>query len=123
LYREQDTTASVSSSRVSIAPAVSTSPAARKNSSPRLAPTAHTCATSRPLTQRIASKSWTAQSRKIPPDPGIYPGGGGVASSVVDRIVCSQPSEPDRTACLAARNPASNLRWNPIWIPAALRGA
>src|SRR5579859_4495875 len=114
LYRPQDTTARVPSSRVSVALAVSTSPAARKNSSPRFAPVAYTCVTSRPDAQRIASKSCTAQSRKIPPDPEMYPAGGGAASNVVDLIVCSQPSDPDRAASRAARNPASKRRWNQI---------
>ena len=39
-YRPQDTTARVPSSRVSVTLAVSTSPAARKKSSPRFAPVA-----------------------------------------------------------------------------------
>src|SRR6202021_1204836 len=54
------------------------------------------------------------QPPKRPPAPWMYPAGGGVASYVVDRIVCSQPSAPDRAASRAARNPASNRRWHPI---------
>ncbi len=46
--------------------------------------------------------------------------GGGAASNVVDLIVCSQPSDPDRAASRAARNPASNRRWNPICTAVAL---
>ena len=29
------------------------------------------------------------------------------------RTVCTNPSSPSATACLARRYPASNLRWNP----------
>ena len=50
----------------------------------------------------------------------MYPAGGGAASNVVDRIVCSQPSDPDRAAARAARNPSSNRRWNPICTGTAL---
>ena len=50
----------------------------------------------------------------------MYPAGGGAASNVVDLIVCSQPSDPDCAASRAARNPASNRRWNPICTAAAL---
>ena len=94
LYRVAVTRASASSSMRSIAAAVSTSPAAAKNSSPRFEPVAYTSTTSRPVTQRIASKSCTLQSLKMPPEVAMYAAGGGAASAVIPRSVCTQPSDP-----------------------------
>ncbi len=51
--------------------AVSTSPASAKNAAPPFEPVAYTSTTSRPATQRTASKSCTAQSWKIPPEPAM----------------------------------------------------
>ena len=62
--------------------------------SPRSDPVAYTSTTSRPVTQRTASKSWMLQSRKMPPDTARYAAGGGAGSSVVDRTVCTHPSSP-----------------------------
>lgn len=89
---------------------VSASPASLMNSAPRLPPVAYTSVTSRPVTQRMMSKSWTAQSRKMPPEVAMYAAGGGAGSSVVDRTVCSGPSSPARTASRAAVKPASKRR-------------
>src|SRR3954471_4525662 len=94
---------------------VSTSSYRRKKSAPRLLPVAYTSTASWPVTQRIASKSCTPQSRNIPPETATYSGGGGSGSSVVDRIVVIQPSSPLTTAARAAAMAASYRRWNPIW--------
>ena len=79
-------------------------------------PAAYTSPTSRPVTQRMMSKSCTEQSRKMPPDAAMYAAGGGAGSSVVERTVCRSPSSPPRTASRAATKPASNRRLKPIWI-------
>ena len=47
----------------------------------------------------------------------MYPGGGGVASNVVDLTVCSQPREPDRTASRTARNPGVEAPLEPDLHP------
>ncbi len=93
---------------------VSASPASLMYSAPRLPPTAYTSVTSRPVTQRMMSKSCTEQSRKMPPDAAMYAAGGGAGSSVVERTVWSVPSSPDRTAARAATKPASKRRLKPI---------
>jgi hypothetical protein len=58
----------------------------------------------------MMSKSWTEQSRKMPPEAAMYAAGGGAGSSVVERTVCRVPSSPDRTAARAATKPASKRR-------------
>ena len=40
---------------------------------------------SRPVTKRIASKSWMCRSRKMPPDAAMYASGGGAGSCVAAR--------------------------------------
>src|SRR3954464_9891744 len=94
---------------------VSTSSYRRKKSAPRLLPVAYTSTASWPVTQRMASKSCTPQSRKIPPETATYSGGGGSGSRVVDRIVVIQPSSPLTTPAPAAAMAAAYRRWNPIW--------
>ena len=75
---------------------------------------AYTSTTSRPVTQRTASKSWMAQSRKMPPEPATYAAGGGAGSIVVERTVVSQPSSPASDAALAATKAGSKRRGKPI---------
>src|SRR4051794_27196375 len=94
---------------------VSTSPYRPKKSAPPLLPVAYTSTASWPVTQRRTSKSCTPQSRNIPPETATYSGDGGSGSSVVDRIVVTQPSSPLTTAARAAAMAASYRRWNPIW--------
>ena len=103
LYRVAVTDTRVSSSSVSSAAAVSTSPPSAKKSAPLLAPVPKTVATSRPVTNRMMSKSWMPQSRNRPPLVGMYAAGGGDWSCVLARIVCTKPSSPDRTASRARR--------------------
>ena len=52
------------------------------------APVAETETTSRPVTKRRMSKSWTLQSQKMPPLVGMYASGGGDWSCVrrADRV-------------------------------------
>lgn len=115
LHRVAVAVASVASSRVSRAAAVSTSPAARNIAGPASDPVAYTSTTSRPVTHRRMSKSWTRQSRNRPPECGRYAAGGGAGSEVTARTVCSLPSAPPRTAVRAAAYPASNRRMKPSW--------
>jgi hypothetical protein len=105
-----ETTTSVSSSSVRIAAVVAASPDSANTLSPRALPAAYASTTSRPVTNRMMSKSCTLQSRKMPPDTSMYPAGGGAGSIVVDRIVCSQPTSPLSTAARAATNPESKRR-------------
>src|SRR3954467_11803490 len=63
----------------------------------------------------MTSKSCTPQSRNMPPETATYSGVGGSGSSVVDRIVLTQPSSPLTTAARAAAMAASYRRWKPIW--------
>jgi hypothetical protein len=68
LYRVLETTAIAPPSKVSTAEAVWTSPSSPNHSASWFVPAAYTSVTSCPVTHRTASKSCTAQSRKIPPE-------------------------------------------------------
>jgi hypothetical protein len=95
------------SAKVTIAAEVSTSSNWRKNSASRLLPVAWTSTASWPVTQRIMSKSWTPQSRNMPPETATYSGVGGSGSNVVDRTVLTHPSSPLSTAARTAAMAAS----------------
>lgn len=75
--------------------------ASRNIEGPASEPIAYTSTTSRPVIQRSMSKSWTRQSRYMPPEIGRYAAGGGDWSEVIARMVCSRPSRPERTASRA----------------------
>ena len=97
------------------APPVSMSPYFAKTGKPSTAPSAYTSTTSRPVTNRRASKSWTLKSRKSPPDAGMYSSWGG-AGSWPDHPNHVERAEPaGSTRSRAAMNPGSKRRWKPIW--------
>ena len=68
-----------------LATTVSTSPYRANMSDPRAAPSTWMVSTSSPVMNRTASKSWIDESRKKPPEVGMYASGGGVWSVAIIR--------------------------------------